>query len=46
VPVAVAERALALVPGEHHLQVLRGIGHLVPTTAPLDLARATQGLLS
>jgi len=46
VPVAVAERALALVPGECHLEILPGIGHLVPTTAPLELARATQGLLS
>jgi pimeloyl-ACP methyl ester carboxylesterase len=46
VGVTVAESAMALVPGEHHLRVLPGVGHLVPTSAAAELARATKDLLS
>jgi pimeloyl-ACP methyl ester carboxylesterase len=46
VGVAVAESAMALVLGEHHLRVLPGVGHLVPTSAASELALATKDLLS
>ncbi len=38
VPLAVAERALALVEGASSLRVLDGVGHLLPTSAPDALA--------
>jgi pimeloyl-ACP methyl ester carboxylesterase len=44
VPLGVARAALALVPGAH-LDVLEGVGHLVPTEAPDRLADATASLV-
>ncbi len=45
VPTSVAERALALVSGETQLQILQGVGHLVPTTSPNELAAAAESML-
>jgi pimeloyl-ACP methyl ester carboxylesterase len=44
VPLAVAEAATALVPGAT-LEVLDGVGHLVPTEAPAPLAAAVLAML-
>jgi pimeloyl-ACP methyl ester carboxylesterase len=43
-PVHVAEEAMALVPGST-LEVLSGVGHLVPTEAPEPLAAAVRSVL-
>lgn len=45
VPTSIAERALALIPGRHELKILSGVGHLVPTTSPEELATATESML-
>jgi len=45
VPTEIAERSLSLIPGPHHLRVLSGVGHLVPTTAPNELAAETELLV-
>lgn len=39
VPLDVAERAMDLLSAPVTLRVLEGVGHLVPTSAPVDLAR-------
>lgn len=45
VPVSVAEAASALL-GDVELEVLPGVGHMVPTQAPEALRRAIEGALS
>lgn len=46
VPVEIAQRAGALIPGPHTLRVVEGVGHLLPTEAPHDLALAVRGVLA
>jgi pimeloyl-ACP methyl ester carboxylesterase len=38
VPVTIAERASALLSSTHSLRVVNGIGHLLPSQAPKELA--------
>jgi len=45
VPLDVAERAMAMTSGPHTLRVLDHVGHLVPTSAPGDLAEVVLGLV-
>lgn len=40
VEVDIARRALALMHAPHRITILKGVGHLVPTTAPEELAAA------
>jgi pimeloyl-ACP methyl ester carboxylesterase len=42
----VARRASELIPGEHSLRVLEGVGHLVPTEAPDELMHAVERALA
>jgi pimeloyl-ACP methyl ester carboxylesterase len=46
VPVEVAVRAARLVGGDPHLEVLAGVGHLVPVEAPGALAATVEGALA
>jgi pimeloyl-ACP methyl ester carboxylesterase len=45
VPEDVAQEASALLRTTHTMKLLPGVGHLVPTQAPLDLANTVMGLL-
>ncbi len=45
VPVEVATRAASFLAAPHTLEVLAGVGHLVPTEAPAALAEAVAGAL-
>ncbi len=45
VPLEVATRASALMNTTHTLHVLNGVGHLLPTEAPGDLARVVEALV-
>lgn len=46
VPVAIAERAGALVRGNHTVHVIRGVGHHVPLQAPGELVEAVTRVLA
>ena len=45
VPLDVAERAMAMMAGPHTMRVIDHVGHLVPTSAPDDLAGVVLGLV-
>ena len=46
VPVEIAERASQLLAVPHSLNILKDVGHLVPTEAPGDLAQLVRGVLT
>lgn len=46
VPIEVAERASALISSPHTLRVVAGVGHLLPTEAPRELASVVREALS
>jgi pimeloyl-ACP methyl ester carboxylesterase len=45
VPVEVANRASASIGSTHTLQLLQGVGHLLPTEAPSDLANVVEAMV-
>ena len=45
VPLHIAERAIAMMSGPHTMRVLDHVGHLVPTSAPDELAGVVLGLV-
>lgn len=46
VPLEIAERAGALIESAHHLRVVAGVGHLLPSEAPHELAATVREALA